>query len=148
MVLEIATAAESERRARRPARVAAPVFLGVVAFVLVSYFTGMPRRDRSWLPQILDRPIPSLTITNVPLQVVVHDLLESIPAGPAVRVCRAVANQPVTVNMEYPEPLRVVLENLATQVGVHLVLASGQPSARTLPTMLCPNGVGGYLVIG
>ena len=151
IVLHMGTA-EPERPAgrvaRRIARGTLPIIVVLLAFAAIGYLTGSPRGSRSTLESMLDGPIQPLSASQVPLQVVVHDLIESVPMGLTIRVCRSLANRPVDVTVRHPEPLRNVLENLATQVGSRLVFTTSRQDNRALPTILCPGEGGDYIVIG
>jgi hypothetical protein len=130
-------------------RAVLPIILGVFAFIVVEYLNGSRRGDRTDLDPLLNQPIDALTVRNVPLQVAVHDLIESAAAGTAIRVCRSLADRPVSLAVAHPQPLHAVLESLAAQVGVTPALANTrQPGDRVLPTIPCPDGSGDYLVIG
>jgi hypothetical protein len=71
----------------------------------------------------LDQAIPPFESRDHPLQVVVHDLLETAPRRGAVRVCRALAGKAVRLETGAPLPLGEILEQLAGQVGSDLAPA-------------------------
>jgi len=96
----------------------------------------------------LEQVVPPLVGGDRPLQAVLHDLIESAPAGGAVRVCRSLADVPVRLETREALPLREVLERLAGEVGTDLAPAARGASGPTLPTLRCPDGVGDHLVIG
>ena len=130
-------------------RAALPVLLGVVAFIVVEYLDGSWRSHRTTLEPMLNQPVDALTARHVPLQVAVHDLAESASADTAIRICRSLADRLVRLDVVHPQPLHAVLESLAAQVGSTLTVANTrQRGDRVLPTMLCPDGSGDYLVIG
>jgi hypothetical protein len=96
----------------------------------------------------LDQAIPPFESQDRPLQVVIHDLLETAPRGGAVRVCRALAGKAVRLETEVPLPLGEILERLAGEVGSDLAPAARGASGPALPTLRCPGEVGDHLVIG
>jgi hypothetical protein len=98
---------------------------------------------------VLDQPIPPMRLQTRPLQVVVHDVLESAPRGGVVRVCRALADDPVTLKTEETLPLGEVLSAVAREAGTDLTGArSTDWESELLPTLRCPGEAGDYLVIG
>jgi hypothetical protein len=138
----------SGRISRRVVRTALPIVTGVLAFTIVGYLSGRRRERGPAADALLNQPIDNLAVRNVPLQVAIHDLIESAPGEAAVRVCRSLADRPVSVEMAHTEPLHAVIERLAAQVGVAPVPTIGQQGHRVLLTIPCPDGPGDYLVIG
>jgi hypothetical protein len=121
--------------------------LGILAFAVVTYVTDKRGERSPAADALLTQPIRSFTAHNVPLQVAVHNLTESA-GGAAVRVCLALADRSVSVEVTRTEPLHTVIEALAAQVGVTPLPAIDQHEHRLLLTIPCPNGPGDYLVIG
>lgn len=130
-------------------RAALPVILSIFAFILVEYLNGSRRREPTAPDPMLNQLVQAVTVRDVPLQVAIHDLIESAPAGTAIRVCRSLADRPVSLQVAGPQPLHAVLERLAAQLGTTPALASTRRRGdRVLPTLPCPDGSGDYLVIG
>jgi len=97
----------------------------------------------------LDQPIAPMRLPARPLQVVVHDVLESAPRGGTVRVCRALADDPVALETHETLPLGEVLRAVAREAGTDLTAArSTDWLSELLPTIRCPGETGDYLVIG
>jgi hypothetical protein len=136
----------SRALARRLALLA-PVVVGVAAFVAVEQLMTPRDRGGSIADPGLEIPVQPRPSSRLPLQVAVHDLLESARSGPAVRVCRRLAERTVTLVVTHPVPLREVLTDLARQAGARLVVATTPRDARPLPTIACPTA-GDYLTIG
>jgi len=66
-----------------------------------------------------------------------------------VRLCRALADEPVTLETNQPASLGEVLRVIARQAGTDLTAAtSADGEDEVLPTLRCPGGAGDYLIIG
>ena len=132
----------SRRRWRRAIGIAIGVLLLAVALVLHG---GRELRD---LPEIdLEQRIDHLLLERVQLQVAIHDVVEAAPTDIVVRVCRTVAERPVTLKVTEPRTVREVLESLARQVDARFIVQAGGPKGSVLPTIACTDAAD-YLVIG
>lgn len=130
---------------RAAARAALPFLLGVGAFVAIGF--GVDALRHRGDDRLLDRTIHTTRAETVPLQVAVHDVVEALPAGGGVRVCRALADRPVTVDRAGDVTARVLLAMFAAQTGGTLALGVVRPGDRPLPVIECPQPSGGYLLI-
>jgi hypothetical protein len=130
-------------------KVLAPVCLGLLAFVVVQLLIAryaMWRADRSWTNM---QPVRAVDGTGVALQIAVHDLVEALPRPFAVRVCRSLANRPVTIHAGPTDRLSAILGNLARQLDTDVTLGIEAPQDAALPSIVCPGGrAGDYVTIG
>lgn len=125
-----------------------PVVAAVVAFLGVAYLVTQPRGP-SGTPAVLSRTLRGAVERDLPLQVAVHDLIESAQLPTRIRICRALANRTIVLDIRDGENVSAVLDNLAGQVGAHVALTVRQLLDPAEPTILCPDsGVADYLTIG
>jgi hypothetical protein len=126
-----------------------PAALGVAAFLGLTLVRSWTAPDDGALRRTLERPIGGVSEHEVPLQVLVHDLVERVGPPAAVNICRTVANRAVTLSGDTVPTLGQALEVLANQVGASAVIATGRGNRPGLPTIPCPAGRSGdYMTIG
>lgn len=96
----------------------------------------------------LEQVIGPARFESIELQVAIHDLVEQARPGTVIGVCRALASEPVTLEVAAGARLREVLEEVASQVHAELIMRAGARERKPVPTVSCPTANGDYLEIG